>query len=203
MLSKESKIRVLENFYALDYVFFGKPAGQVESCCPLLKEEYLSIKGALLSVFVEMLKLVGHNPNQLEEQVRSKDLMKFARNSAKIARENAQRIVSTDKSRANIKETLKGMIKEDKTLDISATIESQIRTKAFGLAVDNLLLARVVSESSGFDKLNEWEGTIVEDSYKILRDNLIESAYEILYTESDVLDEDVKKVAKAQSRQKK
>ena len=188
MLSKESKIRVLENFYALDYVFFGKPAGQVESCCPLLKEEYLSIKGALLSVFVEMLKLVDHTPDQLKEQVGSKDLMALARNSAKIARENAQRIVSTDKSRANIKETLKGMIKEDKDLDISATIEGQIRTKAFSLAVDNLLLARVVSESTAFDKLNEWEGTIIEDSYKILRDNLIESAYEILYTESDVED---------------
>jgi len=25
-LSKESKIRVLEDFYAIDYVFFGKPA---------------------------------------------------------------------------------------------------------------------------------------------------------------------------------
>ena len=185
MLSKESKIRVLENFYALDYVFFGKPAARVESCCPLLKEEYLSIKGALLSVFVEMLKLVDHNPSGLEEQVNTKLLMQSARQTAQTARENAQRIVSTDKSRANIKEILKAMIKEDKTLDISATIESQIRTKAFGLAVDNLLLARVVSEAKSFDKLNEWEGTIIEDSYKILRDNLIESAYEILYTESD------------------
>ncbi len=188
MLSKESKIRVLENFYALDYVFFGKPAAQVESCCPLLKEEYISIKGALLSVFVEMLKLVGHSPNALKEEVDSKLLMQAARSTAKIARENAQRIVSTNKSRGNIKEALKAMIKEDKDLDISATIESQIRTKAFGLAVDNLLLARVVSEAKAFDKLNEWDGIIIEDSYKILRDNLIESAYEILYTEAEEVD---------------
>jgi hypothetical protein len=190
MLSKESKIRVLENFYALDYVFFGRPVAKVESCCPLLKEEYVSIKGALLSVFVEMLKLVDHSPSALEEQVGSKELMGLARKSAKIARENAQRIVSTDKSRANIKEALKEKIKEDKNLDISATIESQIRNKAFSLAVDNLLLARVVSESKAFDKLNEWEGTIIEDSYKILRDNLIESAYEILYTEAEEITEE-------------
>ena len=200
MLSKESKIRVLENFYALDYVFFGKNVGQVENCCPLVKEEYLSIKGALLSVFVEMLKLVDHTPDIVEERVKSKILLQNARTSAKTARENAQRIVSTSKSRANIKESLKKMIKEDKDLDISAVIESQIRQKAFSLAVDNLLLARVVSESTGFDKLNEWEGTIIEDSYKILRDNLIESAYELLYEEDvDVPDEDEdekKKVAK-------
>ena len=189
MLSKESKIRVLENFYALDYVFFGKNVGQVENCCPLVKEEYLSIKGALLSVFVEMLKLVDHTPDIVEERVKSEALLQNARTSAKTARENAQRIVSTSKSRANIKESLKKMIKEDKDLDISAVIESQIRQKAFSLAVDNLLLARVVSESTGFDKLNEWEGTIIEDSYKILRDNLIESAYELLYEEDKEEDE--------------
>ena len=60
MLSKESKIRVLENFYAIDYIFFGKPLKKVTSCCPLIKEDYLSIKGALMSVFIEMAKMVEH-----------------------------------------------------------------------------------------------------------------------------------------------
>ncbi len=199
MLSKESKIRVLENFYALDYVFFGKNVGQVESCCPLVKEEYLSIKGALLSVFVEMIKLVNHTPEIIDEKVNSRALLQGARESAKTARENAQRIVSTSKSRMNIKESLKKMIKEDKDLDISAVIESKIRQKAFSLAVDNLLLARVVSESKEFDKLNEWEGTIIEDSYKILRDNLIESAYELLYEE----DKDVPEEEEEEDEKKK
>lgn len=186
---KESKIRVLENFYALDYVFFGKPVAKVESCCPLVKEEYLSIKGALLSVFVEMLKLVDHTPTEISEQVDSKLLKSYARKNAKIARENAQRIVASPKSRQNIKESLKAKIKEDKNLDISAMIEGEIRQKAFALAVDNLLLARVVSESKSFKKLNEWQGTIIEDSYKILRDNLIESAYEIIYSEIEEVEE--------------
>ena len=39
MLLKESKIRVLENFYALDYVFFGKSVNKVDTCCPLVREE--------------------------------------------------------------------------------------------------------------------------------------------------------------------
>ncbi len=193
MLSKESKIRVLENFYALDYVFFGKSVGQVESCCPLVKEEYLAIKGALLSVFVEMLKLVDHTPKAIAETVDSKMLMKNARESAQTARNNAQRIVSTDKSRANIKEALKEKIKEDKNLDISEAIERQIREQAFSLAVDSLLLARAVSESVDLEKLNDWEGTIIEDSYKILRDNLIESAYEILYEEDEEEEEEDEK----------
>ncbi|RLF57674.1 MAG: hypothetical protein DRN27_07325 [Thermoplasmata archaeon] len=192
MLSKESKIRVLENFYALDYVFFGKDISAMESCCPLVKEEYMAIKGALMSVFIEMLKLVDHTPNTIEEQSNSTILIQNAKKSATIARENAQRIVSTPKSKANIKEALKIKIKETKDIDISEVIENQIRTKAFSLAVDSLLLARVVSESKSFDKLNEWEGNIIEDSYKILRDNLIESAYELIYTEADEPDEEDK-----------
>ena len=40
MLQKESKIRVLENFYALDNVFFGKPVQKMKSCCEALAEDY-------------------------------------------------------------------------------------------------------------------------------------------------------------------
>ena len=53
-LKKESKIRVLENFYSLDYVLFGKPVSKVDICCPVFVEEYLSIKGALMSLVIEM-----------------------------------------------------------------------------------------------------------------------------------------------------
>jgi len=179
---KESKIRVLENFYALDYVFFGKPIKDVKVCCPLVREEYLSIKGALLSVFVEMLKLVEHNPKPLTEQVDTKSLIKEARRSATIARNNAQKIIMSDKARDNIKSKLKEELAENADADITSIVESQIRQKAFNLAIDNLMIARTISESK-FDKLNEWEGKLIEDSYKILRDNLVEAAYQILYDE--------------------
>ena len=180
MLSKESKIRVLENFYALDYVFFGKPLKKVESCCPLIKEDYLSIKGALMSVFVEMLKLTEHNPKPLEERMSSNLLLKNARISAKSAREAASQIVKTDRARNDIKRELKVEIQEGENVDIPALIEYKIREKAFRLAVDNLMIARMLNESNQINALNEWTGKIVEDSYKILRDNLCETANLIL-----------------------
>ena len=61
-LKKESKIRVLENFYSLDYVLFGKPVSKVDTCCPVFVEEYLSVKGALLSTVVEMYNLINYSP---------------------------------------------------------------------------------------------------------------------------------------------
>jgi len=180
MLSKESKIRVLEDFYALDYIFFGKPLKKVDSCCPLVKEDYLSIKGALLSVFIEMTKMVDHNPEALEERMSTKLLLRNAKAFAKSAREASSAVVKTERARNDIKRELKSLIKEGQGSDIPTLIENAIREKAFRLAVDNLLIAKMLNESKNIKALNEWSGKIVEDSYKILRDNLCETANLIL-----------------------
>jgi len=180
MLSKESKIRVLENFYGLDYVFFGQPLTEVASCCPLIKEDYLSVKGALLSVFVEMLKLIEHTPEEIKVQVRKSQLHEVAKFYAKSAREAAERVVTTEKARQDIKLELRQMIEEGESVDVPALVEAMIREKAFRLAVDNLLVARVLGESLDMNALNSFEGRIVEDSYKVLRDNLCETANLIL-----------------------
>jgi hypothetical protein len=193
---KESKIRVLENFYALDYIFFGKPVNEVEMCCPIVKEEYLSVKGALLSVFVEMLKILDHKPGTVQESIDGKVLNTMAKKSASIARENSEKIVTTQKSRGNIKESLQDELKSDPDADVGSIVEKAIRSKAFGLAVDNLMVARSLTEAKQPEKMNEWEGRIVEDSYKILRDSLVEAAYQILY---DVTDDDVKKLTKEEA----
>jgi hypothetical protein len=185
MLKKESKIRVLENFYAVDYVFFGKPVAKVDSCCPLVKEEYLSIKGALMSVFIEMLKMINHQPKPLKEFVDSASLVGISKNTARIAREAARKIIATPKSRQNIKESVSQVMAEDKKANVSKVIEQKITEKAFSIAVDALLIGRTLREAKDYKKLNEWEGRILEDSYKILRDSLVETAYQILDGKTD------------------
>ncbi len=181
-LSKESKLRVLETFYSLDYLFFGKPVAKVESCCPVFAEEYLSVKGALMSVVVEMLQLVEHSPKPLTEKIDTPVLMKMASSSAKIARENCKKLLLTDKG----KEDVKAMVQESlsaktaEKVDLSELVQMKIREKAFSLAVDNLVIARNLLEAKNVKKLNEWEGKIVEDAYKILRDNLVTAAMELL-----------------------
>jgi len=190
---KESKITVLENFYGIDYVLFGKDLARVESCCPLLKEDYLSIKGAMLSVYVEMLKLMNHEPPKLNEFVDKSGLKSRARNSARIAREYAERLVKSTKSRHNIKESLKEALEENPNANVSTLVEDTIRQKAWSLAIDSLLVAKALNEAVEVSNMNTWEGTLLEDSYKILRDNLIEAAWQIL--DSQNLDEiDLQKI---------
>jgi len=184
MLSKESKIRVLENFYGVDYVFFGKPLGKVNNCCPVVKEEYVSIKGALLSVFVEMLRLMEHSPKQIKEKINSKTLTVLARESAKRSRFASQKIVTTEAARKDIKVELKEALSKNSKADVNKLVEEKIREKAYRLAIDNLLVARALTEAKNIKSMNEWTGKIIEDSYKILRDNLCETAMMILYDES-------------------
>ena len=178
-LSKESKIRLLENFYATDYVFFGKRIREISSCCPVLVEEYLSIKGALMSVMLEMFNMVSHTPDVIEEQITSKKLYNMAVESAKVARNNSQMIVESDKARNDIKLEVKESIESDKNVKVEDLVKLKIQEKAYKLALDNLLIARMISESTDYQKLNTWSGKIVEDAYKILRDSLVESAISI------------------------
>jgi len=184
MLSKESKIRVLENFYAVDYVFFGKPIKKVQNCCPIVKEEYISIKGALMSVYVEMLRIMEHSPKAIKEKVNSKALTEMARKSAKNSRYASQKIVTTEAARRDIKKQLKEIVSEKEDVNITRVVEQKIREKAFKLAVDNLLVARALNEAKNVKAMNEWTGRIVEDSYKILRDSLCETAMMLLDDES-------------------
>jgi hypothetical protein len=180
-LKKESKIRVLESFYSLDYTLFGKPITEMDVCCPVFVEEYLSVKGALLSLVVEMYKLVKHSPAVVTEKIDTKTLLKNARKSAIVARENCQKLVTSKKGRENVKKDLReSLSKTDEKVDVEKLVQEKIRSKAFSLAVDNLLIGRAITESKKYDKLNTWNGRIVEDAYKILRDNLVECAMGIL-----------------------
>jgi len=179
MLSKESKLRVMENFYSIDYALFGKPVKKIDSCCQDTVREFITVKGALLSVMVEMYKLLDHKPEPLTEKFDAKQLKKVAREAATIARTNSKVLVRSDEGKASVKEAIQTALKESKSedsIDVDTLVEDTIRTKAFSLAIDNLLIARTLNECSDITKMNDWEGLILEDAYKILRDSLVEIA---------------------------
>lgn len=186
-LSKETKIRVLENFYAIDYVLFGKPLKNIDlvesddcdACNKALIDEYVTAKGALLSTVIEMYRLVKHTPPVIEEKITNRTLSKMAINSAKVSRQNAITLVKEDRARDEIKNNLITSITEKEKVDVEKEVRLTIREKAYSLALDNLLIARTINESEKYKELDSWLGRIVEDAYKVLRDAVIETASEI------------------------
>jgi len=179
MLPKNSKIRVLENFQALDYTLFGKPLSEVKVCCPFLKEEYLTTKGALLSVVIEMYEIIGHSPS-IKEKINQKKLNEMAINSAKVARENSKVLVASKAGRNSIKKIITESLKNDAKQDLNKLVQTEIRKKAFSLAIDNLLLGKVVKESKDFKALSSWKGKVLEEAYTKIRDSLVESVMTVL-----------------------
>jgi hypothetical protein len=115
--------------------------------------------------------------------------MREASLSAQASRTEAEKIVSSEKARDDIKTTVRESMADHKDIDVSTLVEAKIREKAFSLAVDYLLIGGAIGEAVSVEEMNNWEGEIIEDSYKILRDNLVEAAHDILYND-DILSED-------------
>lgn len=175
LLTKESKMRILENFYAIDYTLFGKPVSKIQSCCAETLKEYVTVKGALLSIMVEFNKLVKHSPKPISQKLKTSDIKKFALESAKLARKNSKKLVATEKGKLDIKKELRESLKsKNSKTPLEELVQEKIRTKSFSLALDNLLIARTVKESKDYKRLNSVEGRILEDAYKVLRDSLVE-----------------------------
>ena len=182
MLLKESKIRVLENFYALDYMFFGKPITEVNCGCPICIEEYVTLKGALLSTIVEMYKLIEHTPTEISNKLDTKSLNEMAKTTAILARDNAKNLVMTERCKEEIKYDVKEYVKENIDADINPAIALKLKEKAFSLGIDNLLIARALTESTNVGALNEWSGRFLEDAYKALRESIVDSAIDVINT---------------------
>lgn len=182
-LSKESKMQVLENFYGLDYIFFNKPIKELDYCCPALAEEYVNLKGALMSVFIEMLKVMEHEPDVITERVTVDKIREQASVSADKSRFASSKLMQTEAAKASIKDSLIESMAtgggEDE-IDPKEFIQFEIQTKSYALAVDNLMLAKPLSEAKDVKAMLSFEGNLLEDSYKILRDGLCECALIIL-----------------------
>jgi len=180
-LSKESKIKVLENFYGIDYTFFGKSVNKVDTCCPIFIEEYMSVKGALLSLVVEMYKLMNYSPKLISEKVTKKVLFESAIKRAKKARRESKKLVTSKMGRNSVKSKLVESIQgSEEKVNVEKIVQEEIRRKSFSLAVDSMLIGSAITESKDYKKLNEFRGKILEDAYKILRNQLVESAMSIL-----------------------
>jgi len=181
-LNKSAKIKLLENFYGLDFVLFGKPVKEVEVCCPVLVTEYLTVKGALLSTLIEMYQLIEYTPKEISEKVDTEKLMIGSSRVAEWARSQAKSLLTMKRGKNYIKEQVSKAVQENpkEKKDIEKITEAKIREQAYSLAIDTLLIARTIVESKKYSKLNEWKGKILEDAYRILRDNLIECAISMM-----------------------
>lgn len=186
MLSNASKLQVLEQFYALDYVLFGEKVTNLNSCCPILVESYIDVKGALMSVIIELYKLTQHSPKSKVKSLNESQIFSKARKMARTSREMGVALVKSKKGKQVVSAIVKEQLTAKKTKKIKKSLMEKVslrvtKQQAHKLAIDNLLIARTLYESKNIKKkANTFEFKILRDSYEILRDSLLEQAFEIL-----------------------
>lgn len=176
MISNKSKQRILENFYAIDLILLGKPLSEVkeEVCCPFFIEEYLQLKGALLSTISEIYNIIDYEPRRANKSL--KEMRENALISARVSKNEAKKLLMTEAGTELVQTILNEAISLDKDTNPEEIIPNIIQEKAYSLALDNLLIGKTVSESKNFSSLNSWNGRVYEDSYKKIRGMLVESA---------------------------
>lgn len=176
MISTKSKQRILENFYTIDLILLGKPLTEVkeEVCCPFFIEEYLQLKGALLSTISEIYNMIGHEPRRSNKSL--KEMQENAIISARASKKAAKKLLMTESGTELVQTILNESMSMNKDVNPEEIIPGIIQEKAYSLALDNLLIGKTVTESKNFTSLNTWNGRVYEDSYKKLRGMLVESA---------------------------
>jgi hypothetical protein len=186
MLPAESKLKILENFYGLDLAIFRKPLSSVETCCPILKEEYTIAKGALLSLMIEMLDYLEHKPEQITEKEvpDTTGLQKLALESARVAIDKAKKEMLTESSKQSILKSVTESVQRLKTdkenVDLESLMNESVKNKILKTSVDNLLLLDALKECNSRDNIRTAKGQTLFEAYRVLRDNLISVAREVV-----------------------
>lgn len=181
-MNTQAKVKVLENYHALDLAIFGKSYDKVDVCCPILKEEYVRAKGALLSCMIDLYKHVELSPKSVSESITSAGIQSNAQSIAKNARENSKNRILSETSKKQIHTAIQESFTTSKTKkrsDIKNIIESEIKKIGFSKIVDEVLMRTVVSEGNA-KSLKDETGAILMKAYKTLRENYIKTAINML-----------------------
>jgi len=175
MTKQAIKAKLLENFYALDYIFFGKPVRKVKDfCCPALVESYLTTKGALLSVMLEVYKVTGYSP-KISKKITAKLIHENAKSLSKEVKKDVKDLLISESGAKSIRNKVSQYLTESNKIT-SEIIKEAIKEKAFSVAIDRLLLGSIVQECDHFEELDSKDGKVIEEAYRLLRTDLAETA---------------------------
>lgn len=178
-LNKQSKYRIMECFQAVDNILLGKSLKECSKVSESLKEDYLNTKGAMFTMVIDSYKLINHKPSKLYENVNVKSLKVLSENSAGNARANSKKLITSEKGLRLVRQEVAQILTSKKVKDVNKVINRVVEEKAMEMALDDLLMARALRESSEPAAMVTKSGRLVEDAYKYLRSALVEIAMEI------------------------
>lgn len=170
MINKSRQAAVIEHWFGIDKLLFGKNAKNV------LKGEdydnYLSSKGALLSNLYEIYMKLGYeSPHRFRNQ---KELFLESVSLANKASKKAKKILMQEGVSKLLRKEIESIGRKE-GLTEQQVAKYIVTKRRHAVALDEMLLGRPLKEGDT-SNLKDWKGKVLIDAHKVLRDSLIEIA---------------------------
>lgn len=173
---KAIQTKILENWYIIDSVLLnGHAKGKIKS--PKLFEQYVSLKAAFLHTLFEFYSHINYIPRYEDGLPKS---VKALTEQAKLSAKSSKKIAASILHKENVREALKKRIikeaEERKITDMNTFSDKIIKEKFIQFSLDNALMGLPLLESSNKKALDDFKGQMLNESYKMYRNAIIQLA---------------------------
>jgi hypothetical protein len=180
-MNKAVKVKILENWYAIDSILFNKHARDV------IKEgatfrEYVSLKGALLSNLFEFYAHIQYSPVYKDLPTSVKSLTESSKQSARYAKTLAANILKNKGVQEALKKRIIRESQQQEIKNVDAYANKVVSEKFTQLSLDNVLVGVPILEARCISCTEDFKGQILEDAYKMMRNSLIDLSKKCIKT---------------------
>ena len=175
MKNKQLMTKVLEHWYAIDSILFNDHAKYVIKEGSMFRE-YVSLKQAMLSSLYEYYSHIQYNPEYNTPPVEVKALVESARVSALYGKKLASNIINKEDVRKALGKKIVKEARERNITDVDGFSDHIVNEKFVQISLDNILVGIPVMEAVCPKCCNDVKGQVMEDAYRMLRQNLMDLA---------------------------
>lgn len=161
------KTKILECWYSIDEMLFGKPASEVITEQNDF-DEYISMKGTLLSNAFEMWNHFGYEPKFEEDPKNTEQLKECAKQQSKHSIKLTENLMRKD----TIKESISNRVMKESKQPKEKEIRQKVRECYHQMNIDNVILGIPMFESNV--KEHDMRGAILEEAHTLIRDSLMD-----------------------------
>lgn len=168
-MNKSTKTKILEAYFGIDAILFGKPANKALVGDQL--KEYVVTKCALLTNLAELYAGIGYSGDNVSFDNTS-SLVKHANRNAKKALTESKAIISDTNVAKMVREELKDFSTQ-KRLNEDVAAKYVISRRLKNVALDHYLMTEAVDEACQ-PCLEQWQTKVQLEAYKTMRNALVE-----------------------------
>lgn len=171
MNKKGVKAKILQHWFGVDAVLFNAKSAR-SVLTKDVYEQYLTTKGAFLVNLFEMYTKMGYNDKCIFETV--SEMVKEGISVAQNSKKRAKSLIENTSVTKLVKEEIKEMGSIE-GLNESQVAKYVIWKRRNAIALDAMMLETVITKENK-DKMQDWQGKVLQDAHKTLRNNLIDIA---------------------------